>query len=189
MADTTNLEKGITIRRDGKLWVVMEVHFVSPGKGSAFYKTKLKELETGKVVEVTLKSGLEIEIVETYRRNCSYLYKEGEKYLFMDDESYEQYELEEKLLDANMPKYLLPEQKVTVLFDESDRVIMANFLKTKLIFTVVEAPPGLKGDTSGNATRAAKIDSGAEVQVPLFIKEGEKIVVNVDTDEYCERAK
>lgn len=186
MANTNDLQKGIAIRKDSKLWLVIDVFFVSPGKGSAFFRTKLREISTGKTVEHTFKSGESIEIVETQRRNTSFLYREGDSYVFMDDENYEQHYLEESQLEANIPKFVKEEQKIIILFAEENPVI-ATFHKTKMPFKVIEAPPGLKGDTATNTTRMVKLETGVEVQAPLFIKEGETIIVNVETGEYCER--
>ena len=188
MADTTNLEKGVTLRKDGKLWTVMDVFFVSPGKGAAFFRTKLKEVNSGKVGDKTFKSGESIDVVDTERRNVSFLYKDGEEYIFMDDENYEQYHLSEDQLAKNVSKFLKEEAKLIVFFAEGHPVLAA-FYKTKQPFKVVDAPPGIKGDTTTNALRAVKIETGAEILAPLFIKEGESIVVNVETEEYCERHK
>ena len=188
MADTTALTKGIAIKKDSKLWFVNDVFFVSPGKGSAFFRTKLKEIATGKVVEHTFKSGEAIEVVDTERRNASFLFKEGESYVVMDDENYEQYSLDVEHLDTNMADFIKEEQKLILLFAEGE-LLQATFHKTKLPFKVIDAPPGIKGDTATNTTRAVKLETGAEVQAPLFIKEGETIIVNVETGEYCERAK
>ena len=188
MADTTNLQKGVTIRKDNKLWFVTEVFFVSPGKGSAFFRTKLKEVGTGKVIEHTFKSGENIDLVETERKNASFLYKDGDFFVFMDDENYEQYYLEEAQLESNISKFIKEEIKVIIFFAEGHPV-MTTFHKTKLPFKVIDAPPGLKGDTATNTTRAVTLETGAQIQAPLFIKEGEVIIVNVEKEEYCERYK
>lgn len=188
MANTTDLQKGATIRKDNKLWLVTDVFFVSPGKGSAFFRTKLREIGIGKVVEHTFKSGESIDLVETQKRNASFLYQEGDSFVFMDEENYEQYYLEKSQLETNIPKFVKEGQKIIILFAENSPII-ASFHKTKMHFKVVDAPPGLKGDTATNTTRAIKLETGAEIQAPLFIKEGETIVVNVETGEYCERYK
>ena len=188
MADTTSLQKGVTIKRDNKLWFVSDVFFVSPGKGTAFFRTKLKEVGTGKVVDNTFKSGESIELVETERKSASFLYKDGDFFVFMDDENYEQYYLEESQLEPNIPKFIKEEVKVIIFFAEGTPV-MTNFHKTKLPLKVVDAPPGLKGDTATNTTRMVTLETGAEIQAPLFIKEGEMIIVNVEKEEYCERYK
>ena len=153
-----------------------------------FFRTKLKEVGSGKTVEHTFKSGEGIELVETERRNASFLYREGEAFVFMDEDNYEQYYLEATQLDANMLKFIKEEVKVVILFAEGSPVT-ATFHKTKLPFKVIDAPPGLKGDTATNTTRAVTLETGAQIQAPLFIKEGERIIVNVETEDYCERYK
>lgn len=187
LADTTNLEKGIFLQKDGKIWQVTDVFFVSPGKGAAFFRTKLKELYTGKVVENTIKSGSSIDIVELERRNCSFLYKEGEQYIFMDDATYEQHNLQKNYLSENMSVFLKPEHPVVIIFNEENQPIHASFIKTKMAFKVIEATPGVKGDTVSNVNRLVTLETGAQVQAPLFVKEGDSIVINVETGEYCER--
>lgn len=186
MADTNDLTKGATIRKDNKLWFVNDAFFVSPGKGAAFYRTKLKDINTGKVVEHTFKSGEGIELIETFRRSVSFLYAEGDDFVFMDEENFEQYTLSIEIVSEDVAKYLLEGQKLIIFFAE-EQPINITFPKQKLGFKVVDAPPGIKGDTATNTTRAVTLETGAEVQAPLFIKEGETIVVNVETGEYCGR--
>ena len=188
MTNTASLSKGITIKKDNKLWFVNDVFFVSPGKGSAFFRTKLKEVTTGKIVEHTFKSGEDIEVVETERRNVSFLYREGGNYVFMDDKNYEQYYLEESQLEENVLRFIKQEQKLILFFAE-DTPVQVSYHKTKLPFKVADAPPGIKGDTANAVTRAVKLETGAEVLCPLFINTGDIIIVNVETGEYCERYK
>jgi elongation factor P len=186
MATTSDLSKGQTIKHDGKLWSVLDVTFVSPGKGSAFYKIRLKEVNVGKVVEITLKSGTQVEIIETNRRNVQFLYKEGEDFVFMDDENYEQYHLQPEVVGENVINFLKEEQRLIIFFAEGSPVNIT-FQKQKHPFKITQAEPGIKGDTATNSNRPVTIETGATVNVPLFINEGDTILVNVETGEYCER--
>ena len=188
MATTSDLEKGMTIRKENKLWFVMSTFFVSPGKGSAFYKVKLKEVQTGKVVDYTLKSGEAIEIVDTERKTVQFLYKQDDLFVFMDQENYEQYSLEESVVGEKKAAFLKEEQKLIIFFAE-EVAVDVSYVKQKQVFEVIEAPPGVKGDTVSNAFKTVSLETGAKAQVPLFIKEGEKVVINVETGEYCERMK
>ncbi len=188
MVGTNYLKKGITIKKVNKLWFVISSFFVKPGKGAAFYKAKLREIKTGKVVEYTFKSGEEIDLVDTERRNVQFLYQGRQEYVFMDEENYEQYHLKIDIVGEEVARFLKEEQKLVLFFVEEEPISIS-FVKQKLSFKVVEAPPGVKGDTVSNAFKTVTIDSGAKIQTPLFIKEGEEIIVNVETGEYCERTK
>ena len=188
MATTSDLEKGQTIKRDSKLWFVMSLFFVSPGKGNAFYKVKLKEVQTGKVIELTLKSGETMEIVDTMRRHVQFLYREGDSFVFMDEENYEQHTFSKEIVSDELEKFLIPEERL-ILFLAEENAINISFARTKIPFQVIESPPFVKGDTVNKSYKAIKIETGATIQAPAFIKEGERILVNVDTSEYVERYK
>jgi len=188
MATTADLTKGQVIKRENKLWFVTDVFFVSPGKGSAFYRVKFKEVTTGKIIEVTLKSGTEIEMVDSERRNVQFLYKEGENFVLMDNENYEQYSVDINVVGESVAQFLKPEQALILFFAEGEPVNVS-FQKQKLPFKIIEAEPGIKGDTANNSNRPVKIETGAMVNVPLFINQGDEIIVNVETGEYCERVK
>lgn len=188
MSDTSVLKKGVAIKFENKNWFVQDTFFVSPGKGSAFFRTKLREIETGKVVEHTFKSGEGIELLDTERRNATYLYTKNGLYVFMDDESFEQYEYDDKIVVESTSKFLKENQTVIILFAE-DNPLTISFPKTKVVFKVTEAPPAIKGDTVSSSYRPIKIETGATIQAPMFIKENDEIVVNVETGEYSERAK
>jgi elongation factor P len=188
LGNTTDLSKGVCIKRENKLWFVTDVFFVSPGKGSAFYRTKIKDISSGKIVEVTLKSGEGVELIDTERRAVQYLYKEGEKYVFMDDENFEQYHLDISIVGENVVPYLKENTQMILLLAE-DNPINMGFKQAKQSFKVIEAEPAIKGDTATNSGRPVTIEGGAKVTVPLFINQGDGIVVNVETGEYVERAK
>ncbi|MBN8218935.1 MAG: elongation factor P [Spirochaetes bacterium] len=188
LGNTTDLSKGVCIKRENKLWFVTEVFFVSPGKGSAFYRTKIKDISSGKIVEVTLKSGEGVELIDTERRAVQYLYKEGEKYVFMDDENFEQYHLDTSVVGENIVPFLKENTQMILLLAEENPISMG-FKQAKQSFKVIEAEPAIKGDTATSSGRPVTIEGGAKVTVPLFINQGDGIIVNVETGEYVERAK
>ncbi len=188
MADTSELKKGLAVKRDGKICFVQSVFFVSPGKGSAFYRTKLKEITSGKLFEKTFKSGEKLEIVPAQRRNASFLYQQGDRYIFMEADTYEQHEVTADVIGAETVRFLKAEAAVILLFIE-DVLSAVDFSKTKMAFKVTDAPPAIKGDTVSNAYRAVTIETGATVQVPLFVQTGDVIIVNIETGEYSERQR
>jgi len=186
MATTSEIKKGIVIKFKDGLWLVTEFQFVNPGKGSAFYRTKLKNIKDGKVVENTFKSGETIEVADLTRKKMQYLYADGDNYFFMDPVSYEQIQLGIDLVGDRAP-YLKEDLEVTVLFHEGNPVTIE--IPIKITYEVVEAPPAVKGDTaSGNLTKEVALENGLKMQAPIFIKQGDKIVINTDKGEYVERA-
>jgi elongation factor P len=188
LGNTTDLTKGVAIRRENKIYFVTDVFFVSPGKGSAFYRTKIKDINTGKVVEVTLKSGESVELIDTERRAVQYLYKEGEQYVVMDDENFEQFHLEASVIGENVIPFLKENMQLILLIAE-DAPISVAVKQAKHPYKIIEAEPAIKGDTATNSGRPVTIEGGAKVTVPLFINQGDRIIVNVETGEYVERAK
>lgn len=185
MGDTTDIKKGAIIRHQNDLFVVTEAQFVNPGKGSAFTKTKMKSIASGKSITITYKSGESVDTVQVQYTNLQYLYKTGSMYAFMNQSTYETVEIDEETLGDDV-RYLKEGLEVVgVLFE--DRVVTAQLPK-KIQYTVVEAPPAVKGDTaSGNVTKEAVMDNGLKVQVPIFIKQGEEILVNTETGAYSSR--
>lgn len=186
MADTSILKKGVAIKHENRDWFVQDVFFVNPGKGSAFFRTKLKEITTGKVVEHTFKSGEGIEQLDTQRKNATFLYKQNDNFVFMDDETYEQHEFDNTMVDDNFAKFLKENQQIIILY-ANDIPVTLSYPKQKITYKVIEAPPAIKGDTVTNAYRPVTIETGASIQVPMFINQDDNIVVNVETGEYCER--
>ena len=164
---------------------IVDLQFVNPGKGSAFVRAKLKSVKTGKVQEFTYKSGESAEEVAVNTREMQYLYKEGDKYIFMDNGSYEQYPVTEVMLGIFVD-YLKPNDTYQMLV-YNEEVIGIRFPK-KVYLTVTEAEAGAKGNTVAGATKTVIVETGAVVTVPLFIKQGERIAVNPETGEYLERA-
>ncbi len=187
MATTSDIRKGAVIKHNGGLYVVVDFQHVNPGKGAAFTRTRMKELSTGKVIEITYKSGEVMEIVSVQFQTMQYLYKTDNRFAFMNNTSFEQVEMDEDLVGEDA-KYLKEGLEVIIgLYEERPVAIQ---LPKKIQYKVVEAPPAVKGDSaSGNVTKEIKLDNGLVVQAPIFIKDGEEILVNTETGEYSARAQ
>jgi elongation factor P len=183
---TSEFRKKLKIIIDGNPYMIVENQFVKPGKGQAFNRVKLKNMIDGRVIERTYKSGESVELADVSYATCTYLYSDGATYSFMDQESFETYEIPLDALNGG-EKWLLENTPCEITFfqERAIDVEVPNFMVLK----VVEAPPGVRGDTSGNVTRPAVLETGVEVQIPLFVQEGEKIKVDTRTGDYVERAK
>ncbi len=187
MATTADIRNGLVIEHNHDLFSIIEFQHVKPGKGPAFVRTKLKSLTTGKVIENTFSAGHKITTARVERRKYQYLYKDDIGYHFMDNDTYEQFPLEEKLIDA--PQFLKDGENVEVLVHtEQDRVLGAE-LPQHVALKVVYTEPGVKGDTATNATKPAELETGTTIQVPLFINQDEMIKVDTKTGSYVERVK
>ena len=186
MGDTTDIKKGAVIKHQNDLWIVTSFNFVNPGKGCAFTKTKMKSISTGKNIEITYKSGENIDTAQVQRQNMQYLYKNGGMFSFMNKESYETVEVEEETIGDD-GKFLKEGLEVIAVLHEEK--IVAIQLPIKIKYITTQSPPAVKGDTaSGNVTKEVTLDNGLKIQAPIFIKEGEEIVVNSETGEYGGRA-
>ncbi|HYE59683.1 MAG TPA: elongation factor P [Candidatus Kapabacteria bacterium] len=182
MGDTTDIKKGAIIRHQNDLYVVTACQFVNPGKGSAFTKTKLKSITSGKGTEITYKSGETVDTVQVDHTNMQYLYKSGNMYSFMNQDTYETVDVGEDVVGEDR-KYLKDGLQVIMLTHEGRPVAMQ--LPKKIQYTVTEAPPAVKGDSAGgNVTKDITLDNGLVVAAPIFIKEGEEILVNTETGDY-----
>lgn len=186
MASTSEVRKGVVIKHQGDLYVVVEFQHINPGKGAAFVRTRMKHLGSGKVIEITYKTSESVDIVSVQFQNMQYLYKAGDNYAFMNMDSYEQIEMDGDLVGDD-GKYLKEGLDVIVgLYEERPVSIQ---MPKKIKYTVVEAPPAVKGDSAaGNVTKEIKLDNGLLIQAPIFIKEGEEILVNTETGDYSARA-
>jgi elongation factor P len=184
MYDTSDIRKGLKVLMDGNPYTVIEFQFVKPGKGAAFTRTKFKNLLTGAVVERNIRSGEKLEPANVDQRDMQFLYKEGGDLVFMDQTNYEQVTVSADLIgDAvDLMKDNLP---VTVLFFNERPVDVT--LPTFVFLEVTASEPGVKGDTSGNVTKPATVETGAEIHVPLFIRVGDTIKIDTRTHEYVER--
>ena len=186
MIDTTAIKKDVFLRFKDGISVVTEFQHVSPGKGSAFVRVRLKNVQTGKTIEHTYKAGEEIDVVELTRMNMQFLYKDTDFYYFMD-QNYEQHAINAEVIGDKGP-YLREGSESIVLMNESTP--LAIDIAKKMVFTIVEAAPAVKGNTAsgGNMTKEVKLENGLMTHVPMFINQGDKIVVNTDTGEYTERS-
>jgi len=187
MATTNDLKNGMVLNIDGGLWQVVEFQHVKPGKGPAFVRTKLKNVESGKNVDKTFNAGTKVETATVDRRNYQYLYNDGSSYVFMDTSTYEQIEIAPELM-GDAPKFLLENMEAIVATNEG-RVLFVE-LPPSVELTISYTEPGVVGDSATGRTKPATLETGAEIQVPLFIEQGEKI--KVDTREggsYLSRVK
>ena len=181
MATTNDFKNGMTLNIDGNLWTVVDFQHVKPGKGGAFVRSKLKNVMTGKVVDRTFNAGVKVDVANVDKRDMQYLYREGDDYVFMDLTDYDQPHVPAVTV-GDSANYLLEEQMVTIAFN--DGVPLYVDLPAAVELTV----PGLQGDRSTGGTKPAKLETGAEIAVPLFISTGEKIRVDTRTGQYLGRA-
>lgn len=181
---TAQFKKGMFIEFKDEPHLITDMQFVNPGKGSAFVRTKLKSLKSGKVQEFTFKSGESCEELAIVTREMQYLYKEGDSYVFMDNVSYDQLSIAESMLDSFV-KYLKPNDTYQILVYE-DEAVGIRFPK-KVWLKVTEADEGAKGNTASGATKTVVIETGAVITVPLFIKVGDTIGIDPETATYLER--
>jgi elongation factor P len=185
MYSTAEFRRGLKIEIDGKVYVIVEFQHVKPGKGGAFVRTKLKNLETGQVVEQTFRSGAKVDTPDFEEKYVQYLYQEGDQYVFMDNTTYDQiYVLAENLGDA--VNFMYPNIEVQVSYFNGKAIGVE--LPVSVVLEVTETEPGVKGDTATGATKPATLETGYTVQVPLFINEGDKLKIDTRTGEYQERA-
>jgi elongation factor P len=186
MISTNDLRPGTCFKYDNQLWKITEFQHVKPGKGPAFIRVKQLNLKTGSIVERTYRAGEKVEDIRVENREMQYLYNDGTNYIFMDTESYEQYGINETLV-GDKAGYLLENTNATVVVHENE--VLDVYPPTFLIVKVVKTDPGVKGDTAQGGSKPAVIESGATVNVPLFINEGEMIKVDTRDGRYIERAK
>jgi elongation factor P len=185
VATTNDLKNGMTLNIDGQLWNVVDFQHVKPGKGGAFVRTKLKNVMSGKVVDRTFNAGVRVEQASVDRREMQYLYREGDDFVFMDTQDYDQPRVPAATV-GEAANYLLEEQNVTVAFNEGVPLYVE--MPAAVELTVSQTDPGLQGDRSTGGTKPATLQTGAQVQVPLFITTGEKIRVDTRTGQYLGRA-
>lgn len=187
MASTADFKNGMCIEYNNGLYFIIEFQHVKPGKGPAFVRTKLKNVKTGKVIDNTFTSGHKVNTARIERRNYQFLYKDDLGYNFMDSSTYEQVSIEEDLIDA--PQFLKDGQEVEVIFHAEEEMILGCELPNHVIMEITYTEPGLKGDTATNASKPATTETGATIQVPLFVNEGDVVKVDSKTGNYVERVK
>jgi elongation factor P len=183
--DTNSFKNGMHIELDGKVWRIVEFQHVKPGKGGAFVRTKLKSLDAGAVVDRTFRAGEKFPRVRTETKNVQYLYDDGSEVHFMDTETFEQFSLSHADVADELP-FLLPNASVQVLAVNGTPSSLQ--LPSSVELTVTETEPGVKGDTVSNVTKPATLETGAVVQVPLFVNIGDRLKVDPREGRYISRA-
>ncbi len=187
MATTADFRNGLCIEFNNDLYTIVEFQHVKPGKGPAFVRTKLKNLKTGKVLPNTFTSGVKIDVARVERRAYQYLYRDGDLYHFMNNETFEQTYIEEGLINA--PQFLKEGNSVEIVFHADTETALTCELPPFVELAITYTEPGEKGNTATNALKPATVETGAEVRVPLFIDNGEIIKVDTRDGSYAERVK
>lgn len=187
MASTSDIRNGLCIKYNNDTFKVIEFLHVKPGKGPAFVRTKLKSLTTGKVLDNTFSGGQKIDEVRVETRKYQFLYNEGEMYYFMNTDDYNQITILKEVLDA--PELMKEGEMVTIIIRAEDEFPLSVDMPASVVLKVVETEPGLKGNTATNATKPAIVETGAKVNVPLFINEGDLIKIETTKGTYQERVK
>ena len=185
MATTNDLKNGMTLNLDGQLWNVIEFQHVKPGKGGAFVRTKMRSVLSGKVVEKIFNAGVKVEVASVEKRNMQYLYRDGEDFMFMDSTNYDQISISKQTV-GDAVDYLLENADVVVAMHEGNPLFIELPASVELKITYTE--PGLQGDRSSGGTKPATVETGITVQVPLFIKQDEVVLVDTRTGAYLGRA-
>jgi elongation factor P len=184
MASTNDLKNGMVLNIDGQLWAVVEFQHVKPGKGPAFVRTKLKNVESGKSVDRTFNAGTKVETANVDKRTMQYLYNDGTSFVFMDIQSYEQLEVAPEIV-GGAANFMLENQEAIVATNDGRVLYVELPASVELLVTYTE--PGLQGDRSTGGTKPATLETGATVAVPLFITAGEKIKVDTRDSSYLGR--
>ena len=186
MATTNDLKNGLVLNLDGQLWSVVEFQHVKPGKGGAFVRTKLKNVVSGKTVDRTYNAGAKIEIENVDRRDYTYLYTDGDGYVFMDQTDFDQITVGAVTV-GDAKHFLLENQQVTIAMNNGNPLYID--LPASVILEVTYTEPGLQGDRSSAGTKPATLETGYEIQVPLFLETGTKVKVDTRTGDYLGREK
>ena len=185
MISTSDFKTGLTIEFDGAIYQIVEFQHVKPGKGAAFVRTKLRNKRTGAIVEKTFRSGEKVEKAHIEKKEMQYLYPEGDAYVFMNTETYDQVALSAVLLGDGL-KFLKDNRNILVEYFGSEAI--GAELPNTVVLKVVETEPGVKGDTATNVTKEATLETGATVQVPLFVNEGDDLLIDARNGAYVSRA-
>ena len=184
MATSNDLKNGIVLNIDGQLWAVVEFQHVKPGKGAAFVRTKLKNVLTGKVVDRTFNAGVKVETANVDKRDMTYLYNDGSGFIFMDRDTYDQVSLSEETV-GDAVNYMLENQDAVVAMHEGNPIYVE--LPASVVLEVTYTEPGLQGDRSSGGTKPATVETGLQIQVPLFLENGTKVRIDTRTGDYLGR--
>lgn len=186
MYATTEFKKGLKIEYENKAWTIVDFQHVNPGKGAAFTRTKIKNLETGRVIEVSFRSGDKVGVPDVATKEMQYLYNDGTNYNFMDQQSFDQVQLSADEVGDNKD-YIIENCVVSVTYYNNKPVTVE--VDTFVNLKVIETPPNIKGDTSGGGGKSAKLETGLSVTVPFHISEGDVLKIDTRTGEYVEKVK
>jgi elongation factor P len=184
MATTADIKNGVVLRIDGALWTIIEFQHVKPGKGGAFVRTKMKNVLSGKVVDKTYNAGTKIETANVDRRDFQYLYNDGNEYVFMDKDTYEQLSVPEAVV-GDAKNFLLENQDLQIALNDGNPLYVE--LPASVVLELTYTEPGLQGDRSTGGTKPATLETGYEIQVPLFLEVGTKVKVDTRTGDYLGR--
>ncbi|SDZ03914.1 elongation factor P [Herbiconiux ginsengi] len=184
MASTNDIKNGTVLSIDGQLWNVIEFQHVKPGKGGAFVRTKIKNVMTGKVVDRTFNAGAKIDTANVDRRDFQYLYKDGDSFVFMDTSDYDQITLPATIV-GDAANFLLEQQTATIALSEGEPLYVE--LPASVTLEITYTEPGLQGDRSTGGTKPATVETGYQIQVPLFLEIGTKVKVDTRTGDYLGR--
>ena len=185
MVNVNDFKTGMSIKYEGNIYSVVDYQHVKPGKGAAFVKAKLKNLRTGAIIEITFNSSVKVELAHIEKRDMQFLYSQGDTYYFMNMETYDQIEVKESQLGDDK-KYLKENLVLNIISYEGE--ILGLQLPDKIEMVVTKTEPGVKGNTTNNAMKDAVLETGMTVKVPLFINEGETIIVSTKDGKYVSRA-
>ena len=185
MVTTNDLKNGLVLNLDGQLWTVVSFQHVKPGKGGAFVRTTLKNVLTGKVVDKTFNAGVKVDTATVDRRDMTYLYRDGSDYVFMDSETYDQIPIPAETV-GDAAKYLLENQTAMVAMHEGTPLYVE--LPASVELVIAHTEPGVQGDRATGGTKPATLETGAEIQVPLFVNTGDKVKVDTRDGRYLGRA-
>ncbi len=185
MVSSNNFKTGMTIEYKGDIFQILEFQHVKPGKGAAFVRSRLKNLRTGAIIDYTFKSDERMPTAQIDKRDMQYSYSAGEYLVFMDTETWEQLEIPQEKM-TNELNYIKEGDKVTIIMFQKE--ILGIQLPDKVTLEVVQTPPGVRGDTAANATKEATLETGLVIQVPLFVNEGDKVIVSTIDGKYNSRA-
>ena len=187
MATTADFRNGLCFNHNGEPWKIESFLHVKPGKGPAFVRTKLKSVTTGKVIDNTFPSGHKIEDIRVETNKYQFLYNDSEEYHFMNIDDYNQIVVNKKNIDS--PNFLKESEMVTISINTEDGMPLSVDMPASVILNVTHTEPGVKGNTATNATKPATLETGAKINVPLFINEGDKVKLNPEKGSYIERIK
>ncbi len=184
MASTADIKNGVVLNIDGQLWSVVEFQHVKPGKGGAFVRTKLKSVMSGKVVDRTFNAGAKIETENVDRRDFTYLYNDGDSFVFMDVDNYDQLSVSAATV-GDAANFLLENQQVQIALNNDNPLYVE--MPASVVLEITYTEPGLQGDRSSAGTKPATVETGYEIQVPLFVEQGTKVKVDTRTGDYLGR--